>query len=206
MQTYASPITPCRHPHFPDQKSLANPHSPLENANIQTAAARQTRRQSRAQSPLGAAPPTIVRIVALWRAIRLLLVIHALLGRETLLWMPLRRITAWLLVIRLRLLVLSIVWTGVLMDSGGVSGRSSGIPLSFCFQSGTVYVPTEGRGETIANSLASGVHVRDSWFSCDCGGLRLRKVDWRAIAVSAPCGMLCCIDRSEGLWERIRGV
>lgn len=91
------------------------------------------------------------------------------------------------------------------MDSSGVSGRSSGIPLSFCFQSGTVYVPTEGRGETIANSLASSVHVRDSGLVA-IAGAAIAEVSWRAIGVSAPCGMLCCIDRSEGLWVRIRGV
>ena len=59
-------------------------------------------------------------------------------------------------------------------------------------------MPSEGGGETIASK----VHVRG-------GGLiamRLRKVNWSAIAISASCRMLCCIDRSKGLWQRIQGV
>lgn len=121
-------LHPCRHPLFPYQTSLANPYSPLEHTNIQTAAARQTRRQSRGQSPLRPAPPTVIRIVALRGPVRLRLVIHALLRRETWLWISLLRrnllrpVTAGLLGVRLRLLVLFVVGTGVLMDSKGVSG------------------------------------------------------------------------------------
>ena len=132
--------------------------SPLEDTKIHATTASQTRRQSREQPLLSPVPPAIIiRVITLWSAILLLLVIHALLWWNALLWVLLWRMPALLLVVRLlRLLVWSVVWTCASVDGRRVYGRESGIALSLslCLESGTVDVTLE-RGR---KTPAGGVH------------------------------------------------
>ena len=80
----------------------------------------------------------VARIVTLWRPIRLLLVIHALL-RVFLRW------EAALVIIRLWLGVLAAIRAGLLVDRRGIGGWGSGVLLLLL--SGAVYVPSKRGGK-----------------------------------------------------------